>query len=231
MPRLLFVLILASMLAPSFRGGDAGDERQKRIDGNRVPIDWSAPKTRVLPFEERIDTSSGEQTRAGGIAFPIRYDTGTVTALPVVGSVTYGNRFDTLHGVPLSYGCTLWTVQFYMAGVGGSQVFLSLFGPPAGTVAPLIVSRLVTAATGFNTIVLSQQLTADSFLLGIWADASPIADLVGLDSGTAGHGHHGMIINDVVGTGFQSLPGINAIVRPAVTLFPVELLSFTVDEP
>lgn len=230
------IAYLASLLcliasAPPTPAAAGDDSRQAKIDSNRTPVDWDRPKVNVL--SERIRTEAGG-TRAGFYGQTIRYDTGAVTAVPSVGSVTYGNRFDTRSGVAINtYTCSVGTVQFYMAGVGGSNAFVSLYGPLAGTTAPPITSILFDATTGFNTVTLFQAISGSSFLLGVWADGSPISDLVGLDSaGTQnGQGFHGMIINDIVGTGFQTLPGVNTIVRPVVYSFPVELLSFTVDEP
>ena len=56
-------------------------------------------------------------------------------------------------------------------------------------------------------------------------------DTIGLGSGTvAGQGHHGMSINDIVGTDFITLSGINALVRASGDIIiPVELMTFSVE--
>ena len=97
----------------------------------------------------------------------------------------------------------------------------------SGTVSTYPTGPNVSGA--FNTVTVGPYAGAGSFLAGVWYVAG---DSVGLGGGTVnGQGHHGMIINDIVGTGFQRLPGVNALVRARSTfLIPVELIDFTVTD-
>jgi len=183
--------------------------------------------TRAL--ETPIQTAGTKSFRAVGA---IAYDDGTVTAVPTVSSFCYGNQFNTFSaGNPVMASGTVATVAFFMAtGAGTDNVFLSVFGPVVGTTAPVLTSASVpaTAAGAINTHVFATPIayTGSSFLAGIWYIAG---DTVGLGSGTvAGQGHHGMSINDVVGTGFAPLSSLNALVAAAGDILPVELMTFTV---
>ena len=122
--------------------------------------------------------------------------------------------------------------MFYMvAGAGTDDVFVSVFGPVMGTTAPVLTSVSVPLNNGsaaFNTHTFAAPITnmGASFLAGVWYNAG---DTVGLGTGTnAGQGIHGVLINDIVGTGFATLPGLNALVRAGGTSIPVELLNFQV---
>ncbi len=221
----LFLALAALLVIPSLAAADEND-RQAKIDSNQTPIDWSRPKV------NKLDTPI--RTQGGNRAFgTIQYDTGTVTGTPNIGSVTWGNQFNTADGNPVTANGSVTQVQFYMAGADGFA-FVSMYGPVGGgTTASVIVSSNLAVVTGFNTLPFNFGYTGPSFLLGVWADGSPITDMVGVDSaGTVGgQGFHGMVINDIVGTGFQTLPSSNVIMRPTGNLVvPVELMSFSVDE-
>lgn len=217
---------VALTLGANFATAAGDDERQAKIESNATPIDWSVPKVRKL--DQPIHTQS--PSNAVGT---IQYDTGVMTATATVGSLTYGNQFDTALGLPVTANGTVTQVQFYMASVGGTAAFVSMYGPVAGTAASVITSVNVPVAVGFNTLAFSHSYTGPSFLAGVWNNAAPPGgDHLGLDSaGTmSGQGFHGMLINDIVGTGFQTLPGVNAIFRATGNLVvPVELMSFSVD--
>lgn len=190
--------------------------------------DPSGPSVRIL--DEPIATEP-KATRAIGT---ITYDDGIVTAFPTTTSYCYGNRFNTFTGNPAMANGVVNTLSFFMAsGAGTDNVFVSVYGPvntTAGT-APFIDDHSVVLTAGsnaWNVAVLptAASYTGASFLAGVWYVAG---DTVGLGSGTVGgQGHHGMIINDVVGTGYMPLPTVNALVRPTGDILPVELMSFTI---
>ena len=164
----------------------------------------------------------------------IAYDDGVVTASPNIGSNTFGNQFDTANGGAVkSFSVTMQS--FYMQDIGGSAAFISIFGPVAGTTAPVLTSVSVPAAAGtFNTATFgTPQVGSGSFLAGVWLNATGTGvDAVGLGSGTVGgQGHHGFSINDIVGTAFATLPGLNALVGASTGfIVPVELMEFSLDD-
>lgn len=221
---LLAIVLLAATAGVALAAG--ADEKAAAIDRT---FDRSGPK--VVDLDTPIQTNS---TRAIGT---IQYDTGTVTGTPSVAlaSLMAGNQFNTALGAPVTANGTVTQVQFYMANLGGTAAFVSMYGPPAGTVAPKITSLNVSGvALGFNTIPYSFGYTGPSFLLGVWLD-SAASDLVGLDNNTGGQGFHGIAIDDAfpgtVGTNFQTIGAVNAIVRPTGNIVvPVELMTFSVDE-
>ena len=154
------------------------------------------------------------------------------TTAPSTSSFSYGNQFDTFSGTnPVMANGTIATVAFSMGTAAGTDnVFLSVFGPVSGTTAPVLSSVSVPApnAGGINSYVFPTPVayTGSSFLAGVWYISG---DTVGLGSGTvAGQGHHGMVINDIAGTGFATLSGLNALVAAAGDILPVELMTFTV---
>jgi len=191
-------------------------------------VPGATPATRALAAP--IQTAGTKSLRAVGT---IAYDDGVVTATPSVSSFCYGNQFDTFGGVnPVMASGTVATVAFYMVTAAGTDnVFLSVFGPVVGTVAPVLTSASVpaTVAGGVNIHVFATPVayTGSSFLAGVWYIGG---DTVGLGSGTTGgQGHHGMSINDIAGTGFATLPGLNALVAAAGDILPVELMTFTIE--
>ncbi|MGI9433100.1 MAG: hypothetical protein ACR2PQ_12840 [Myxococcota bacterium] len=165
----------------------------------------------------------------------IQYDTGVLVAPAAEFDRTIGNRFDAAAGPDSVSGAVLASgsvtrLTFYLAGLGGTNAFLSVFGPVSGTSASPLRSVNVTGLEpGWNTYTFSPPVpyTGASFLAGLWnrnsATSAPVDDAVGLDSATRlGQGHHGFSIDDVNGTGFTPLP-TNAMVRAAGNVLPPEL--------
>lgn len=165
----------------------------------------------------------------------IQYDTGVLVAPATEFDRTIGNRFDTAAGPPSGSGAVLASgsvtrLTFYLAGLGGTNAFLSVFGPVSGTsAAPLRSVNVTGLEPGWNTHTFSPPVpySGASFLAGVWnrnaATSAPVDDAVGLDSATRlGLGHHGFSIDDLNGTGFTPLP-TNAMVRAAGNVLPPEL--------
>ncbi|MBZ0111921.1 MAG: DUF11 domain-containing protein [Thermoanaerobaculia bacterium] len=224
-------LLTSAALTGAAAADQAAIDAKAAIEGANLPWNGVGPTTAAL--DEPIVTNHAPEALG-----TIQYDDGVVTAVPGgTGSVCFGNRFDVANGSPVMVSGSVTQVSFFMQAVSGN-VFVSVFGPQAGTAAPVLTSVSVPAAASvFNTHVFGTPVnyTGANFLAGVWADPSPIADLVGLGSGTtAGQGFHGMVINDIAGTGFSTLPGINALVRASgdVLGMPVELidLGLTVSE-
>ena len=188
-------------------------------------VETSGPA--VKPLDQAVQTKASKG-RAIGM---IKYDDGVVTAAPAVTSNCYGNQFNTAAGSPVNASGSVTKMQMFMAGVGGSAAFVSVFGPVAGTAAPALESVNVPVAPGtWNTHTFATPVayTGASFLAGVWFFGG---DSVGLGSGTAGgQGHHGMLINDIAGTGFAPLTSLNALVTASGdVLVPDELMSFSIE--
>jgi len=188
----------------------------------------TGPATRAL--ETPIQTAGTKSFRAVGA---IAYDDGVVNATPSTTSFCYGNQFNTFSGAnPVMASGTVATLAFFaMTAAGTDNVFVSVYGPVAGTAAPFLDSSSVPLNNGpgaINTHVYATPIayTGSSFLAGVWYVAG---DTVGMGTGTVlGQGHHGMMINDIVGTGFAPLTTLNAMVAAAGDILPVELMTFTV---
>jgi len=194
--------------------------------GPNLPRDPSASLTRsVAPRQAH---------RPENIPVGIIYDNGVWNASPTLSSNCYGNQFNSASGMTVkSFSVTM--MSFYMIpGAGTDSVFLSVFGPvTGGGAAPVLTSVSVPLNNGsgvFNTHTFGAPLVGSaSFLAGVWYIGG---DTVGLGTGTvAGQGHHGMLINDIVGTGFTTLPGLNALVGAATAnIIPVELTGFSISD-
>ena len=158
-------------------------------------------------------------------------------------SVSVGNRFDTalttMGGLgPVEMSGSITMVTFDAAAVGGTAVFFSLFDQVSGTMANLVSSLTVPATTGANTVTFATPLNyvGSSFLAGVW-NFTLGTDVVNVATGTVGgQGFHGMSINDLAGTGFNSAltsggMGVNGAVGVGGNVAtPVELMSFSIDE-
>lgn len=188
----------------------------------------TGPSTRAL--DAPVQAARVKNSRAMGT---IIYDDGTVTATPSTTSFCYGNQFNTFSGAnPVMVSGSVTAMSFFVAsGAGTDAVFVSVFGPVAGTAASVLTSANVSLNNGsgaFNTYTFATPVNypGSSFLAGIWYVAG---DSVGLGSGTTnGQGYHGMMINDIVGTGFAPLSSLNALVGASGDVLPVELMTFTV---
>ncbi len=190
---------------------------------------YTGPLTRAL--DEPIQTGqAGNRQGNRNTPVTIVYDDGIVTAVPTATSFCYGNQFNTASG-ELVKSFSVTQLNFYMmSGAGTDNVFVSVFGPVSGTTAPFLTSASVPLNNGpgtFNTATVGPATGSGSFLAGVWYTGG---DTVGLGSGTNGHGHHGMVINDIVGTGFTLLPSLNALVGASTAFIPVELMDFAVTD-
>lgn len=184
------------------------------------------PEIRIL--DTPVKTKAPKNRAAGTIT----YDDGMLTALPSISSYCWGNHFDTAAGSPVMASGSVTQIQFFApSGVGTDNVFVSVYGPPSGTTAPFlddISVPLNNGSSAWNTATITaQNYVGTGFLAGVWYFGD---DYVGLGSGTVGmQGHHGMRINDIAGTDFATVSGINALLRATGdVLVPVELMSFSV---
>ncbi len=230
----LCLVALAFSSAPRF-GQEAKPKQNDVLAGYRGALTRSmigrAPNQRAGGKGGRRDAldSLRRPRSATGLA-TIIYDDGVASALPLVSSMSYGNQFNTRSGDPVSSFSVSMLTFFLLTGAGTDNVFVSVFGSVNGTTAPVLGSMNVgpNVSGAFNAVDIGPYAGAGSFLAGIWYVAG---DTVGLGPGTVnGQGHHGMVINDIVGTGFQTLPGLNALVRATTGFIPVELMYFEVTD-
>ena len=216
-------------------------QAENQIDPQKAAYMEAHPESSAVtgPVVRQLDEPVQTQHRKGSRAIgSIAYDDGVVTALPGVTSHCFGNRFNTFTGSPVMANGMLTEMSVFVAsGAGTDGIFVSLYGPvntTAGT-APFVGDEFVTLTAGsgtWNAINLTGFTTpwsysGPSFLAGVWYIAG---DSVGLGTGTTnGQGHHGMMINDIVGTGYTELSGLNALVRVTGDIVPVELMHFTIE--
>lgn len=202
-----------------------GDQDFKSGPNDRAPAGIPATRPAARP-------QSGFRANPEAMG-TIIYDNGIVTATPGISSYMFGNRFNTGAGVPVLASGTLTQLSFFIVtGAGTDNVFISLYGAPSGTTAPFVDDNSVPLNNGsgmFNTAAFPTPnvYAGSSFLAGVWYVAG---DTVGLGSGTVNaQGSHGIAINDIVGTDFQTLPGLNALVGATGNILtPVELMQFSV---
>lgn len=230
----LCLAALALGSAPHF-GQEAKPKQNDVLAGYRGVLTRSMighkPNQRMGGKGGRRDArDSLRRLRSATGAAKIIYDDGVATGLPAVSSLCYGNRFNTASGDPVTNFSVTMLTFFLATGAGTDNVFVSIFGSVNGTTAPVLGSANVgpNVSGAFNAITFGPYAGAGTFLAGVWYVAG---DSVGLGGGTVnGQGHHGMVINDIVGTGFQPLPGVNALVRVTTGFIPVELINFTITD-
>lgn len=212
-------LVLALGLAATADAQSSRKRAENPTEADRVGRD-GAP-TRRLPSPV---FAGGARSLAPGT---IQYDDGTANALPTASSFCYGNQFNTAVGNPLTASGTITNLSFFVTGTGTDNVFVSAFDQLAGTAANFLGSFSVPAnAGGFNTAALNIPYVGNTFLAGVWYIGG---DTVALGTGTtAGQGIHGMLINDIVATGFSAL-SVNTLIRArGNVVIPVELTAFEV---
>ena len=151
------------------------------------------------------------------------------------GNQIVGNVFNSAAGSPLlaTGSITHFTV---FPNVADGNVIISLLGPPAGTTAAPVIGFTVSGIVSnyFNQIGVAPLAIGSSFLVGQYVGTYLGPDSIGIRTATTnGQGYHAMQINYVspaVATGFQTIPGQNAMVRLRGNLLvPVELMRFTVE--
>ncbi len=213
------ILLAVTLLVVGAGGFAAAEEKTPQSDHGPFP----EPLTEALP-SPRV-TQLADATEVVGT---IVYDDGILNFTPAISSLTYGNRFNTAGGNPLTASGSVTQVTFYMFNVGGTGGFVSFFDQLNGTTANLIDSSSYPMVPGTNTLAVGPfAYVGNSFLAGVWYFGS---DSVGLGSGTVGgQGFHGFVINDIVATGYFPLT-VNALFRATgdVLPIPVELMTFDV---
>ncbi|MEM8964367.1 MAG: hypothetical protein AAGD38_22970 [Acidobacteriota bacterium] len=227
--KLFFSLLIAALAlasAPLLFAQPAGvqDELEYKRNDN-VPNQRGGVAVRPLDPPQQ-----GVRNVDRNVGISINYDDGVANMAPTVTSNSYGNQFNTGNGGPVkSYSVS--TMNFFMTTASGTDnVFVSVFGMVNGTTAPVLTSVSVASTPGaFATHTFATPIAGTgTFLAGVWYTGG---DVPGLGTGTAGgQGHHGMRINDIVGTGFTLIPGVNALVGVSTAFVPVELQSFSISD-
>ncbi len=186
--------------------------------------EWQPGDPVIKPTERRV---TAPPTR-GGMA-TIQYDDGVQTGTPNVNSECFGNRFNTRLGNSLAASGNITGAQVYMAGVAGG-VFMSFFdqlNTGLGTANFISSASITGLSTGWNTFATTHSYVGNTFLAGAWYFGG---DSVALGTGTTNtQGHHGMRINDIVGTGYNALTTVNTLFRVSGNPIPIELMTFSVE--
>ena len=194
----------------------------------------NAPKTTAFK-------ANGDGSRA-----TLQYDDGVrVSRDPATGPnyPLIGNQFSP--GLPTG-AHTITAVSFNLAGYWPPAAVLGMFGPAAGTTAPVLGIQVLSGVTGtgwWSAAIPSIAAGSGSFLAGIvnstYATCTSTAlsgscEGVALGPGTNGYGHNAMRISitgsaDTAGSGFATIPGQNAFIRVTGPNIPVELMRFVVE--
>ncbi len=213
-------------------------ERLAYQQAYKAELEGAARERGWVPGEKRAFEGAGRQAgpprKAAG---SITYHSGALGTC-CLSSRTVGNQFDfalnpastAISPVMMSGSITMAT--FNMIAVGGGAAIFSFYDNQAGTGANFLGSIGVPAVTGTNTATFTPALTysGSTFLAGIWQFTIG-TDTPAVATGTVGgQGFHGMSINDIVATGFTTLPTLNAAMSiSGNVLTPVELLNFEVE--
>lgn len=194
----------------------------------------NAGKVKAASKLKKLDQPlTGAKTRAVNF---IQYDTGVVNAVGNQFSFVYGNRFNSNSGVPIPATAQITQAQWYLANLSGTGGWVSFYGPPNGTTAPVITAlNAFSLSTGLNTIAALVSPGSD-FLAGglnFYSASNTIGNAVGADVGGTlnGQGFHGMLIHSTfTPTGYAPLPSANVVFRVYGTNVPVELMGFEVTD-
>lgn len=193
-----------------------------------------AGKVRPAEPVRKLDRAKSA-AKSRGIGF-IQYDSGTVNGTGNQFLFVYGNRFNTNSGVGIPTNANVTQVQWYLTQLSSTFAWVSFFGPPVGTTAPVITAFAAFSLTpGLQTVAANVQPGSD-FLAGglnVYSVGVPSGNAVGVDMGgtTNGQGFHGMLIHSTfTPTGFQMIPNVNGVFRVFGTSLPVELTGFEVTD-
>lgn len=207
------------------------------VAGGLIAVADEAVKNRMTGAVGNAKVIKANQVDGSRVVGTITYDTGAPNAgfSAGTGGHAVGNVFDSASGSPLLGTGVLSTAYVFMTG--GSQFFLSGFGPPnaTGTATRFMYFNIGTASPGtFNQVTGLAQPVGPTFLMCMydWSGRQ-----VGMDSASAaGQGFHAFSINThwatppYLGTGFATIPDRNALVRARGDLLvPVELMNFTIE--
>ncbi|MFN7974237.1 MAG: hypothetical protein U0166_18115 [Acidobacteriota bacterium] len=170
-----------------------------------------------------------------GINF-IQYDSGNANAVGNQFAFVYGNRFNSNSGAPIPASAQITQVQWYLGVLSGTGGWVSFYGPPVGTTAPVITAiNFSGLVLGMNTKAVAVAPGSD-FLAGglnFASSANPTGNAVAVDQGgtTQGQGFHGMLIHSTLSpVNYAPLPNTNGVFRVYGTSVPVELMQFEVTD-
>lgn len=205
-----------------------------------------APTFPTMPAATGESGTSPSSTRVPGTG--ITYDNGVALGTTVVqSSFAFANLFDS--GVdavgggaaiePVETTGSITQVEFSIL-TGTDNVFFSVFSNIVGTAASVVTSANIPSTTGLNTFTPAPAIAYANgpFIAGVWFIAG---DTLQGSTGTVnGQGFHGVSINDIVGTGLNTMvttgggSRVNAIFRVSGNVLqqtvPVELMDFTIED-
>jgi hypothetical protein len=251
MRRLIIVLAAASLLMAGLSLAELPQDKQQELTAAGI-TDWTpgqnagaGPAHAALTKAIQTPGGSAEDTAT------MTYDSGAITALPIVFGQIYGNRFSLgISSVALST-ITLNSFSFYFAE--DSVVDTNLFFQPAspGTTPGMIHSRasvnigtLVNAGSSFSMLttinVIPQSALAttgmffDTFYLGAWClnanTTLPVDnEAIGLDTNGPRQQGYTAASGGATASVAMAPQAFNAVLRANVTspnLVPVELMAF-----
>ena len=175
---------------------------------------------------------------APAVVGTVQYDTGVNAGFhPDSGLRVAGNRFNSHLGGPLLMTGMVSMATIFPQNGGGPQYF-SLFGPPNGTTAMLLMFFLVSGVVGgaFNTFAVSPAQAVGPDFLGMWMGffGGTPSGLLGMDNMTnpGQVGFHAMsglysATNGGIVINLQNVANRNAMFRATGDiLVPVELMDF-----
>ena len=204
-----------------------------------VGLTLIAQSTFVVDAAQRPDSlkGTGSVVRVGdapAVVGTVQYDTGVNVGFhPDVGQRLVGNRFNSHMGGPLLPAGMVSMATLFPQNAGAQS--LSIFGPPNGTTAMIIMffgANLV--ANQFNTVTLAPAVAVGPDFLGMFIGfyGGTPPGLLGMDDMTAAgqvgfHAMSGVYMAGGTATNLTLVPNRNAMYRATGDLLvPVELMDF-----
>jgi hypothetical protein len=254
MPILLSLLFAAIWCTVTLAQGPS---KQQELDAAGIaswtPGQGKGDGAAFSTLAEPIAPQHGSQGETGVIS-RTKYDSGSVTALPTVFGLIYGNHFDIDNsGNPLKATITLHSLSFLFAEDSLADTSLFIFVASAGATPGLIHSRasiniagLANAGSSFTNLaafnVIPQPalgttgMFSGSLYLGAWclnANTTVPVDneAIGLDAGTFAGGFQGFTATSGGATSSVAfgMQNFNAVLRATIPGVPVELMSFDIE--
>jgi hypothetical protein len=251
--RRIAILLLAVALTSTVVAAQ-GPSKQAELQAKGI-TNWTPGMNRGQAAYHGVGTrfAGGPAAQIQGVTGTLQYDSGTLTALPILFGQVYGNQFNVNNnGNPL--GGTLTASSFHFYFMEDSTADTGLFFQPAtfvgastiNALASIDITGLANSGPSFSAPVLNDiQWTAlgvantfgsaNGVFLGGWCLNSALTfpvtnETLGLDVTPGNAGNKGYTATSGVGNVAYAAQSFNAILRLTATApnIPVELMSFGV---
>ncbi len=242
------MIIIASLLVAGMALAELPSEKQNELSAEGI-TNWQAGQNQGQQTHAKLGESIQAPQAPGRDTATMMYDDGTISALPTIFGMVYGNKFSQGAGGAALGTVTLNSFSFYFAedSTADTGLFFQPASPgaSAGVInarASINISGLVNAGASFSNLttinVINQSalgttgVFSNTFYLGAWcvnaATVVPVDnEAIGLS--TNGPRQQGYTAVSGTGTIVAAMQPFNAVMRATVTsavTVPVELMAF-----